>query len=78
MIDRSFQLGMNGDDVKRILNMVSEGSISILTEEPVQDNLENILKVVLLEQEPSQRYNGYWYIITWGQYNLEQQEEQEE
>ena len=40
------------------------GSLPYITTAPSAPNLDGGLRLVVLEQEPATRYDGYWYLIT--------------
>ena len=42
---------------------VIASGIQVLTEAPVADNPEKDIKFVYLEEEPAERFNGYYYLI---------------
>ena len=42
---------------------VIASGIQVLTEAPIADNPEKDIKFVYLEEEPAERFNGYYYLI---------------
>ena len=42
---------------------VVASGIQVLTEAPIEDNPEKDIKFVYLDEEPTERFNGYYYLI---------------
>ena len=70
MLDQPFQLGLTGNTVQRLLNMLQDGQIEVLRIAPTTDNPTPELKIVIIDEEPPIKYNGYWYIYTRGLYSV--------
>ena len=51
------------NDGKVNAEKVVASGIQVLTEAPVADNPEKDIKFVYLDEEPAERFNGYYYLI---------------